>query len=243
LHYRFAGRLLGRALFDQQIVKGHLAQYLYKHLLSWPLWMEDMASQDPMFYDSLKKLLDVQNEDLESLCLDFTVTEQVGGKPKTIELVPDGANKSVDSENVQEYCQALLRYRMMDRTKPQLGELVLGFCDVVPEAPLAIFSPSELELTLCGLPSIDMEDWRSNTRYSRSTKAEEAQEEDLMLQWFWEIVEDFEHDKKARLLQFATGTAGVPPKGFGALRGADGAIKKFAIHVTETKPDAYPRAQ
>lgn len=180
-------------------------------------------------------------EDIGSLSLDFTVTEEIAGKPKTTELVPGGATMSVTKDNLQEYYQAQLRYRVMKKTKPQLAELLLGFFDVLPEAPLAVFDPAELELMLCGLPNINVEDWKANTRYS-GTQSKEG-EEDVLVTWFWELLDDFDHEKKARLLQFATGTAGVPSKGFGALRGSDGAIKTFCIHVAETNSDVYPRAQ
>ena len=33
LMYRFLGRVLGKAAFDRQLISGHLAPYLYKHLL------------------------------------------------------------------------------------------------------------------------------------------------------------------------------------------------------------------
>ena len=31
-----------------------------------------------------------------------------------------------------------------------------------------------------------------------------------VVKWFWEVLEEFETDQKARLLQFVTGTSGVP---------------------------------
>ena len=33
LYYRFLGRVMGKALFDSQLVAGHMVQYLYKHML------------------------------------------------------------------------------------------------------------------------------------------------------------------------------------------------------------------
>ena len=47
---------------------------------------------------------------------------------------------------------------------------------------------------------------------------------------------------KARLLQFVTGTSGVPSRGFGVLQGNDGNIKKFAIHGVDRNVYVYPRA-
>jgi E3 ubiquitin-protein ligase NEDD4 len=240
MYFRFAGRLLGRALFDQQLIRGHLVQSLYKQLLGLPLTFEDLAAQDETYHHSLKELMTLA--DVSILCLDFTVTENIAGELKMIELVPDGANKDVTNDNVGEYLEALLRYRILERTKPQLTELLLGFLDVVPEPALAVFDSMELELLLCGLPIIDVDDWEANTRYSGSLK--KAKKDHQLVKWFWEIVRhSFNHETRARLLQFVTGTSGVSSRGFASLQGVDGSVKTFAIYGIEDGPAVYPRAQ
>jgi hypothetical protein len=47
---------------------------------------------------------------------------------------------------------------------------------------------------------------------------------------------------KARLLQFVTGTSGVPALGFGFLQGSDGNVRKFTIHSVHVGICIYPRA-
>ena len=49
-----------------------------------------------------------------------------------------------------------------------------------------------------------------------------------MVQWFWKCVEAYDQEKKARLLQFVTGTSRVPVNGFRDLQGSDGP-RKFTI--------------
>lgn len=40
-----------------------------------------------------------------------------------------------------------------------------------------------------------------------------------VVQWFWEVVkDDFDQEQRARLLQFVTGTSGVPAQGFACLQ-------------------------
>ena len=176
------------------------------------------------------------------MCLDFTVTEQIGGEPSVVELVEGGSNKEVTNDNLVEYLEALLRYQILERGKPQLTELLLGFLDVVPEPALAVFDSSELELMLCGLQDIDVDDWEVNTQYSGTWK--ENGKDDDVVKWFWEIVRvDFDCEMRARLLQFVTGTTGVPTRGFVALKGVDGTLKSFSIHGTDLETSAFPRAQ
>jgi len=61
--------------------------------------------------------------------------------------------------------------------------------------------------------------------------------------WFWEVVMGYDEEMKARLLQFATGTSGVPSNGFGFLQGFDGNIRKFTIQGVDLKTCVYPRSQ
>ena len=240
VYFRFLGRLIGRALFDRQLVKGHMVRHLYKHLLGWPITFEDLEAQDEEYYQSLKKFTTMK--DLSMMCLDFTVTEETLGVRQDVELIPGGNMKEVTTENLPQYLEANLRYRMLDRTKPQLQELLLGFFDVVPEPPLTVFDPNELELILCGLPTIDMDDWENNTIYAGL--CEHKGKRDKSVEWFWDIVRnDFDNEMKARLLQFVTGTSGVPTRGFAVLQGNDGNIKKFAINGVDRNAYSYPRAQ
>ena len=175
------------------------------------------------------------------MCLDFTVTEDSLGARREVELMEGGAMKEVTGENLGEYLEANLRYRLLDRVKPQLTELLLGFYDVVPEPALTIFDANELELILCGLPTIDMDDWRANTKYSGLFEGRGPSEQ--AVKWFWEIVtEEFDQEMKARLLQFVTGSSGVPARGFSVLQGIDGNIKKFCVHGVDREVYFYPRA-
>ena len=62
-----------------------------------------------------------------------------------------------------------------------------------------------MELLICGLPDIDVQDLRANTDYSG------YQSTDQVVQWFWQVVGDMEPDEKAALLQFVTGAAPARP--------------------------------
>jgi len=128
-----------------------------------------------------------------------------------------------------------------DRVKPQLTELLLGFYDVIPESLLTIFDFHQLELLMCGLPEIDIEDWKSNTIYSG--KFHQTGEKAKTCQWFWEVIrDDFDQETRALLLQFVTGTSGVPSGGFSVLQGNDGNLKKFTLHGITKEQSFYPRS-
>lgn len=109
---------------------------------------------------------------------------------------------------------------------------------------LNYFDERELELMLCGMQEIDVDDWQRNSiyrHYNRNSK---------QVLWFWQVnllivimlnkifniiyicnyqfVRDTDNEKRARLLQFVTGTCRVPVGGFAELMGSNGS-QRFCI--------------
>ena len=243
IYFRFLGRVLGKALFEGQLVAGHMVQYLYKYMLGWPITFNDIESIDVEIYKNLKKCLEIDRDQVEYLCLDFTTTQHLLGETTEVELVPEGKDKAVTGDNLGEYVEVYFKYLLLERIRPQVTELLLGFYDVVPEPMLSIFDFQELELMMCGLPSIDLDDWVKHTQYTGSFAAKKSKNQ--VCNWFWEVVRDeFDQEMKARLLQFATGTSGVPSRGFSVLQGSDGNIKLFTLNgVDDMDTSSYPRSQ
>jgi len=235
-YFHMAGRLLGKALFDGQITPVHLVQPLYKHLMGWPITLKDITHIDEQIYRNLVELLDF--DDVSILYLEFVVTEDHLGVPVTVPLVKGGADMAVDNSNLPDYLIAQLQYRLMNRVNEQLKEFLKGFYDVVPETLLSVFDFQEVELLLHGLPNIDMDDWLRHTEYTGEFFGNSGHK---VVLWFWEIIRGYEQEQKAKLLQFVTGTSGVPVQGFSALQGNDGNIRKFCLHG-DKNVKVFPRA-
>uniref|UniRef100_A0A7S1FKF4 HECT-type E3 ubiquitin transferase n=1 Tax=Corethron hystrix TaxID=216773 RepID=A0A7S1FKF4_9STRA len=238
-NYRFFGRFLGKALFDGHIINIPLVRHLYKHILGWPVCYDDLQFIDEKKHKSLRQLTEYTEEELSYCCLDFTVTEEF--TKEIIPLKPNGENIDVTKENLDEYIECHTRYLLLDKYKLQLKELLLGFYEVIPEGLMSIFDFQELELLMCGLRDIDVDDWKANTVLC-GLYAENK--EHPSIQWFWEIVgEDFSQEQKARLLQFATGTSGVPAGGFQKLqKNEQGEICYFNIVGIDLMESRYPKA-
>ncbi|KAL4108289.1 hypothetical protein PRIC1_000007 [Phytophthora ramorum] len=117
------------------------------------------------------------NTGVESLALDFTVNvDQMSDKAKVVDLVPNGSNI------------------------PQLGSLMQGLFSIIPKELISVFDHQELELLICGIPDIDVQDWKTHTIYV-------GERDERAIAWFWNIVHEFTNEQKARLLQFTTGSA------------------------------------
>merc|ERR1712167_557907 len=56
------------------------------------------------------------------------------------------------------------------------------------------------------------------------------------------LLYEFDEEHKARLLQFVTGTSGVPAQGFCALQGNDNNIRKFTINSIPEAVSVFPKA-
>lgn len=69
------------------------------------------------------------------------------------------------------------------------------------------------QLLINGLGKIDIEDWKSHIRLKH------CDAESDIVKWFWRAVDSYDEEKRARLLQFVTGTSKVPLQGFKALQG------------------------
>ncbi|KAL3822837.1 hypothetical protein ACHAXA_011474 [Cyclostephanos tholiformis] len=239
IHFRFLGRVMGKALFDGQLVAGHMVRHMYKHILGWPVMFEDLKLPDENYYNSLKDMLEMNN--VEDLSVDFTFLENDIGEKRPVDLIEGGGDVTVTNDNLPEFLEANLKYHLMDRVKPQLTELLLGFYDVIPESLLTIFDFQELELLMCGVPTMDIDDWMANTSYTGLFHQTGANT--MTCQWFWEVVRDeFNQETRARLLQFVTGTSGVPSRGFSVLQGNDNSIRLFCLHGINKKESFYPRS-
>lgn len=124
-------------------------------------------------------------------------------------------------------------------------ELLPGFFDVIAESLLTVFGFQELELMICGVPKIKLEDWKQHAEHSGKHSDTEA--ECPNCQWFWEIVVNFDQEMKSlksRLLQFVTGTCGVSSrKALGCHKAMIETRGKFTIHGIPVVTCLFPQAQ
>lgn len=71
-----------------------------------------------------------------------------------------------------------------------------GFNEVVPLEWLHYFDERELELMLCGMQEIDIDDWQRNTVYRHYTRNSKQ------VQWFWQVNLTFKKQVVARFSCF-----------------------------------------
>ncbi|KAG2807666.1 hypothetical protein PC112_g17304 [Phytophthora cactorum] len=218
-HFNAAGRLIGRALLEGAVLNFHLCAPLLKMMLGTPITFDDLEYLDAEMYRNLTWLLD--NDDAESLELDFTVTQRHGDLAQTVELIPAGRNIQVNDDNKFEFGDRKFRFMMFECVAPQLASFLKGFYEVVPQRMLLPFDYEELDYLLCGSDEINVSDWQLHTHLALESRQE--------VRWFWDVVEEMSAVYQRRLLQFATGCSRVPLVGFQGLTNYDGQLCKFTL--------------
>ncbi|KAF0714352.1 hypothetical protein AaE_011594 [Aphanomyces astaci] len=245
--FEAVGRFIGRALLDGQGLSLPLNPVLFKAILGTPLTLDDVEMLDTQVFQSLRYVL--EHDSVESLALTFAVTEDIGsGKLNVVELVEGGVDVEVTDANKHDYVQRMVHHLLFHRVERPLAALIQGVYAIIPRELLAPFDHKEvrfsldlyivvtlhLELILCGLPDIDVDDWKMHTNTTDAVRTSP------LWTWFWEIVADLSLEDRAKFLQYTTGSPRVPVQGFSGLTSYDGRICHFSIRGVTYTQGKYP---
>ncbi|KAF8411336.1 hypothetical protein HHK36_003883 [Tetracentron sinense] len=233
-YFKFVGRVVGKALFDGQLLDVHFTRSFYKHILGVKVTYHDIEAIDPDYFRNLKWML--ENDIRDGLDLTFSMDADEEklilyerAEVTDYELIPGGRNIRVTEENKHEYVDLVAEHRLTTAIRPQINAFLEGFNELILRDLISIFNDKELELLISGLPDIDLDDMRTNTEYSGYSTASPV------IQWFWEVVQSFSKEDKARLLQFVTGTSKLlkkrlcPRAGLYTLLVEGARVKRFSL--------------
>ena len=234
IHYfRFCGRFIGKAVYDNQRIDAYFTRSVYKHMLGKEVTWRDMETTDPEYFKNLNWILENDMSDVDYYS--FTVEENEFGKLKVVELLPGGENIRVTESNKQEYVRLVCEHKLTRGFQEQLKAFLQGFHEICPKEIIGtLFDDKELEMLISGLPSIDIADLKKHTDYVHYTESSEQ------IEWFWKALESFTPDELAWFLQFVTGSTQVPLEGFKGLAGMHGP-QRFSIHRIKVE-DRLPTA-
>ncbi|KAI7744151.1 hypothetical protein M8C21_033399 [Ambrosia artemisiifolia] len=233
-------KFVAKALFDGQLLDVYFTRSFYKHILGVKVTYHDIEAVDPDYYKNLKWLLENDVSDILDLTFSMDADEEKHilyekTEVTDYELKPGGRNIRVTEETKHEYVDLVAEHILTNAIRPQINSFLEGFNELIPRDLISIFNDKELELLISGLPEIDLDDLKANTEYTGYTVGSSA------VQWFWEVVNAFNKEDRARLLQFVTGTSKVPLEGFKALQGISGP-QRFQIHKAYGAPERLPSA-
>ena len=205
-YFAFAGKFIARALIQGQCVNAHLMRSFYRQILQIKLKLKDLEDFDETLFRSLQMIL---NSDVEPLDLDFTIDVSEYGVNKTILLKENGDKINVTNENKIEYVSLYANYHLRKSIIKQITAFCDGFYSLIPHDIIRIFSPNELDLLICGIPEIDINDFKKNVVYRSPYHSNHK-----VIVLFFNVISKWDNEKLAKLLLFITGSSQVPIRGF-----------------------------
>ncbi|XP_078540998.1 E3 ubiquitin-protein ligase NEDD4 isoform X2 [Lissotriton helveticus] len=231
-YFKFIGRVAGMAVYHGKLLDGFFIRPFYKMMLQKPITLNDMESVDSEYCNSLRWILE---NDPTELDLRFTIDEELFGQTHQHELKNGGSEIVITNVNKSEYIHLVIQWRFVNRVQKQMAAFKEGFFELISQDLIKIFDENELELLMCGLGDVDVNDWKQHTKYKNGYSSGHQ-----VIQWFWKAVLLMDSEKRIRLLQFVTGTSRVPMNGFAELYGSNGP-QLFTVEQWGT-PEKLPRA-
>ncbi|CAK8677423.1 apoptosis-resistant E3 ubiquitin protein ligase 1-like isoform X2 [Clavelina lepadiformis] len=235
-YFEFAGKIVGKCLLESAIggenarqVAGRFARSFLAQMIGLPVTYMYFESDDPDLYmTKVEYVIDNDVTDME-----LTFSEEVytagGALEMTIDLVPHGSKVLVTNSNKHKYLNRVAQYRLSDSIKDEVESFIKGLTSLVPDNLLSVFDENELELVMCGVTKISVDDLKENSTTNGPRFGPTCN-------WFWAAVTSFSQDELARLLQFTTGCSQLPPDGFKALE------PRFKLSIVDYNTGGLPTA-
>uniref|UniRef100_A0A4X1TIN8 E3 ubiquitin-protein ligase n=1 Tax=Sus scrofa TaxID=9823 RepID=A0A4X1TIN8_PIG len=184
-YFKFIGRVAGMAVYHGKLLDGFFIRPFYKMMLHKPITLHDMESVDGEYYNSLRWILE---NDPTELDLRFVIDEELFGQTHQHELKNGGSEIVVTNKNKKEYIYLVIQWRFVNRIQKQMAAFKEGFFELIPQDLIKIFDENELELLMCGLGDVDVNDWREHTKYKNGYSVNHQ-----VIQWFWKAQMDHSH--------------------------------------------------
>ncbi|KAH0786159.1 E3 ubiquitin-protein ligase NEDD4-like [Histomonas meleagridis] len=228
MKYKFAGFFLALSLKQNKKLNISLAPSIFKHLLRTKMNLHDLEIIDLTVARSYQRIL---NEPAEGLGLFFTIGVEREGKPVEIELIPNGSKIPVTEENKKTYIEEMLKFHFTNYAQKQIEAFKEGFYSLLNVKEIQLFTADELEMLLCGVPKIEVEDLRKNCIISLPYSLEHP-----VVKRFFAMLKKWDQITLGKLLWFITGSSQLPIGGFETL-------KKYGqvIHIEKgSNPNSPP---
>jgi ubiquitin-protein ligase E3 A len=221
IEFELIGTLLGLAIFNSVILDVHFPRIVYHMLVGKCITLEHLKDLRPTVYKSFLQLLSCDDASVVDLHFEFSRTT-VFGEQVTEELKEGGSNIPVTNDNREEFVDLYLQRFLYTSVKTSFDAFRRGFSKVCDTEVLDWFHPDEIELLVCGSPSLDFADLREGARYDG------FEDDQQIIEDFWSVVFELSPEQQKQLLCFATGSARAPIRGLSDLR----------MTVTRAGPDS-----
>lgn len=208
-YFTFAGKILARALIEGITVEAHMTRAFLKQILGQQesMSLTDIEDCDESLHQSFLWIL---NNDVEPLDMYFTADFDDMGNHKLINLKENGDQIRVTNENKEEFVRLQVNHRLVHQIAQQTKAFLDGFYSLILFEEIRMFKPDELNLIICGVPDIDIDDFKQNVKFSGSVYNKNHN----VIKMFFRVISRWSGEDMAKLLLFITGSSQVPFGGF-----------------------------
>ncbi|XP_067298543.1 probable E3 ubiquitin-protein ligase HERC1 isoform X4 [Pseudorasbora parva] len=233
LQFKFLGILMGVAIRTKKPLDLHLAPMVWKQLCCIPLILEDLEEVDLLYVQTLNSILHLEDSGIteqnfhEMIPLDSFVGQSADGK--MVPIIPGGNSIPLTFSNRKEYVERAIEYRLHEIDR-QVGAVREGMSWIVPVPLLSLLTARQLEQMVCGLPEISVEVLKKVVRYR------EVDEQQQLVQWFWQTLEEFSNEERVLFMRFVSGRSRLPANT------AD-ISQRFQIMKVDRPYDSLPTSQ
>uniref|UniRef100_A0A0L8FP38 HECT-type E3 ubiquitin transferase n=1 Tax=Octopus bimaculoides TaxID=37653 RepID=A0A0L8FP38_OCTBM len=169
-----------------------------------PLTLSDLKLVQHDLSKGLQELLDYEGNVEEDFGLTFQISHTELGCLKTYSLKPNGENIPVTNSNRHSYVQLYVDWILNKSVYKVFKEFYFGFHSVCASNALIMLRPEEVEMLVCGSPTLNMRELRQVATYDGYNAA------DVTVKYFWDVVYKFPTELQKKLLLFTTGSDRVP---------------------------------
>ncbi|XP_052902276.1 probable E3 ubiquitin-protein ligase HERC2 [Anopheles moucheti] len=198
--FRFLGVLMGIAVRTGSPLSLNLAEPVWRQLCGEALRPSDLTEVDRDYITGLLYIRDVESDPkvFASIELPFSTPSAKGH-----EVPLSTKYTKITPENRNEYVKLALNYRIHEFDE-QVKAVRDGMSKVIPVPLLSLFSAAELQAMVCGSPDIPLCLLKTVATYKgvESTSS--------LVQWFWEVMEEFTNQERSLFLRFVWGRTRLP---------------------------------
>ncbi|XP_042145750.1 E3 ubiquitin-protein ligase HERC2 isoform X2 [Ixodes scapularis] len=206
--YHFLGMLMGIAIRTGSPLSLNLAEPVWKQLVGLPLTPADLNEVDRDYVPGLMCIRDMEAEAFRKLDMPFATHSATG---QEVQLSAKYQRTTV--ENRAEYVRLAINYRLHEFDR-QVAAVREGMSKVIPVPMLSLFTGYELETMVCGSPDIPIQLLKAVATYKG------VEPDSLLVQWFWDVMEEFTNAERSLFLRFVWGRTRLP-RAIADFRGRD----------------------
>eukprot|EP01130_Rhizamoeba_saxonica_P016883 TRINITY_DN7896_c0_g1_i1.p1 TRINITY_DN7896_c0_g1~~TRINITY_DN7896_c0_g1_i1.p1 ORF type:complete len:901 (+),score=202.86 TRINITY_DN7896_c0_g1_i1:271-2703(+) len=205
--YKMLGVLMGITLRTKGSLEINFPALIWKPLVGIPATAQDLKDIDETSMNAIRSIREIDQEGVDADMFEdifFEVFTTFLPDGSEVELCENGKNIDLTFHNRHEYCDLVL-YAQLHCYDKQIAAMREGINAIVPLNIIdGLFTWKQLQLQICGRPSMDVDLLKSQTDYSSFSAT------DSTILYLWTSLEAMTPVEQSLFLRFVWGRTRLP---------------------------------